>query len=129
MRGSEFVFDSVDSLSYKLHKISLTRGGTYIDFRKWLRNKKATINPKNNNGKCFQYAITVGLNHKQIKKDLQRMRKIKPFFNQYNWKEKHFLSNKKDWKIFESNNKSLALNTLYVPDKTEDIKTCTHVKI
>ena len=31
MRGSEFVFDNVDSLYYKLHKISLNRGGSYID--------------------------------------------------------------------------------------------------
>ena len=31
MRGSEFVFDSVDSLCYKLHKKSLNRGGSYID--------------------------------------------------------------------------------------------------
>ena len=46
-RGSEFVFDSVDLLYYKLHKISLNRGGSYTDSSKWLKNKKAT-NPKNN---------------------------------------------------------------------------------
>ena len=34
MRGSEFVFDGVNSLHYKLHKISLNRGGSYIDFSK-----------------------------------------------------------------------------------------------
>ena len=31
MRGSKFVFDSVDRLNYELHKISLNRGGLYID--------------------------------------------------------------------------------------------------
>ena len=41
MRGSEFVFDSIDLLHYNLHKISLNRGGSYIDYPKWL--KKATI--------------------------------------------------------------------------------------
>ena len=46
MRGSEFVFDSVDSLYYKLHKINLNRSGSYIDSPKWLKNKKATINSK-----------------------------------------------------------------------------------
>ena len=30
-RGSEFLFDSVDLLHYNLHKISLNRGGSYID--------------------------------------------------------------------------------------------------
>ena len=72
---------------YKLHKISLNRGGSYIDSPKWLKNKKTTINLKNNDDKCFQYAITVALNHEQIKKDPQRITKIKPFIDQYNWKE------------------------------------------
>ena len=62
MKGSEFVFDSIDLLYYKLHKISLNRGGSYIDSTEWLKNKKATINPKNNDGKYFQFAITEALN-------------------------------------------------------------------
>ena len=37
---SEFVFDNVDSLYYKLHKISLNRGGSYIDSPKRLKNKR-----------------------------------------------------------------------------------------
>ena len=45
MRGSEFVFDSIDLLHYNLHKITLNRGGSYIDSPKWLKNKTATINP------------------------------------------------------------------------------------
>ena len=53
MRGSRFVFDSVQLLYYKLHKISLNRSGSYIDSTKWLKNKKATINPKYNDDKYF----------------------------------------------------------------------------
>ena len=59
MRGSEFVFDL---LHYNLHKISLNGDGSYIDSPKWLKKKKATINPKNNDDKCFQYALIVALN-------------------------------------------------------------------
>ena len=51
MRGSEFVYDSVDVLYYNLNKVSLSRGGSYIDSPNWLKNKKATINPKNNDDK------------------------------------------------------------------------------
>ena len=47
MRGSKFVYDSVDVLYYNLNKVSLSRGGSYIDSSKWLKNKKATINPQN----------------------------------------------------------------------------------
>ena len=59
MSGSEFVLNCVDSLYYKLHKINVNR--SHIDSPKWLKNKKATINPKNNDAKRFQYAITVAL--------------------------------------------------------------------
>ena len=87
MRGSEFIFDGVDALYYDLNKVSLSRGGSYTDSLEWLKNKKATINTINNDDKCFQYATTVALNYEQIKKDPQRMSKIKPFIDQYNWKE------------------------------------------
>ena len=89
MRENEFVFDSVDSLYYKLHKISLNRGGSYIDSPKWLKIKKA-INPKNNDDKYFQYAAAVALNHEKIKSHPERISNIKPFIDQYNWKEINF---------------------------------------
>ena len=48
-KRNEFVFESVHLLYYKFHKICLSRGGSYIDSPKWLKkNKKATINSKNN---------------------------------------------------------------------------------
>ena len=72
---------------YDLNKISLGRDGSYIDSLKWLKNKKATVNPKNNDGKCFQYALTAASNYEQIKKDHQRISKVKPFIDQYNCKE------------------------------------------
>ena len=44
--GSNFVYESVDLLSYHLHKISLRRGRSYIKSPKWVLNKLATINPE-----------------------------------------------------------------------------------
>ena len=87
MRGSKFIFDSVNALYYDLNKISLSRGGSYIDSPEWLKYKKTIINPKSNDYKCFQYALTVALNYEEIKKDPQKISKIKPFIDQYNWKE------------------------------------------
>ena len=94
-----------------LQKISLNRKeSSYIDSPEWLKNKKPKINPKDNDNNCFQYALTVALNYKYIKKDPQRISKIKPFINQYNSKEVDFPSEQKDWKKFELNNKSISLN-------------------
>ena len=68
MKGSEFIFDSGNVLYYNLNKISLNRRRSYIDSPEWLKNKKSTINPKNNDNKYFQYAVIVALNHKNIVK-------------------------------------------------------------
>ena len=103
MRGSDFIFDYVESLNYIFHKIDMKRSGSYTDCPKWIKNKKATINPKNkDDDKCFQY--------------------VKPFINQYYWSEINFPSHVGDWKKFELNNKSIALNVLYVPESEKNIR-------
>ena len=76
MRGSEFVPDSIDLLYYHFEKVGLKRSGSYIDSPKWLKNKKATINPENNDDNCFQYALTVALNHQNIGKTLKEYQKL-----------------------------------------------------
>ena len=43
MKGSEFVYDSIDLLHYKLHKIILNRGGSYIDFPKNINKSSKPI--------------------------------------------------------------------------------------
>ena len=68
MRGTESVHDSINLLYYHLQKIGLKRDGSYIDSPKWLKNKRATTNPENNDDNCFQYALTVALNHQNIEK-------------------------------------------------------------
>ena len=61
----------------------------------------------------MHYAVAVALNHKEIKKDRQRITKIKPFTNKYNWKGKNVLLKKDDWKKIEKNNERIALTVLY----------------
>ena len=67
-KGSDFEFDGVNFLYYDFNKTSINRGGSYIDSPKWLKDKKSIINPKYNDNKCFQYAVTLALNLDKIKK-------------------------------------------------------------
>ena len=90
MRGSDFVFDGVNFLYYDFNKISISRGGSYIDSPKWLKDKKSSVNPKNNDHKCFQYAVTLALNLDKINDHPERISKIKPFIEEYNWKDIDF---------------------------------------
>ena len=104
------------------HKISLNRGGSYIDSPNWIKRKKATINPKNKDYECFKYATAAALTNEKIKKDPQKISKIKPFIDQYSWKWIEFPSQSKDWKKFEQNGKIIALNILFVPYSTKQIR-------
>ena len=120
MKGSDFAFDGVNFLYSDFNKTSIYRGRSYIDSPKWLKDKKSTINPRNNDHKCFQYAVTLALNLNRINKHPQRISKIKPFIDQYNWKDIDFPATSKDWKKFELKNE-IALNILYVPHNTRKI--------
>ena len=98
MRGSDFIFKYVELLNYIFHKADLKRSGSYIDSPKWIKNKKATINPQNkDDDKCFQYAITIALNYDEIGKNPERVNKLKPFVNQYDWNEISFPSHVGYW--------------------------------
>ena len=86
MRGSDFIFDSVQLMYYKCHKVNFKRGGSHIDSPDQIKKKKATINPKNTDDKCFQYAATVALNYEEIKWNPERVSNIKLFIKGCNWK-------------------------------------------
>ena len=123
MKGSSFTFERIDLLEFHLHKKSLNRGSSYIDSTTWIKNKGVTINPRNTkNHICFQYVITAALNHQSIDHHPERISKLRPFISNYNWKDIEFTSRSKDWRKFEQNNKTIALNILYVPYNTKQIK-------
>ena len=72
------------------------------------------------NNKCCQYAATVALAHEQVKKDLQRITKIKPYIDKYNWDGISYPLKKDDWKKkIERNNLTIALNTQNI---TQNVK-------
>ena len=119
--GSNFVFESVDLLVYRIHKTSVKRGKSYMKSPEWILNKTATINPKNKDNKCFQYSIIVTLNHQKIENNPERISNITAFVNNYDWKGIDFPAGVKDWEKFEKN-KEIALNILYTLPNTKEIK-------
>ena len=84
--GSNFVFESVGLLSYHIHKTSLKRANSYIKSPEWAASKKATINPRNVDDRCFEYSIVVALHHKETKNNLERILGLHHyFFCEYSW--------------------------------------------
>ena len=92
MEGSEFIFDSFQTMYCKCHKVNSRRGGSCIDssdfqIGKRKKNKNGTINPI-----CFQYVVTVALNYQEIKWNPKRVSNVKPFINKYKWKGTNYPS-------------------------------------
>ena len=85
----------------------------------WLKGKKEAII---NNDNSFQNALDDALNYQTIKTNPERISKLKPYINKYNWEGIEFPAGPKDWKKFEQNNKTIALNILFVPHNTETIR-------
>ena len=62
-RGSGFTHKSIGLLYYHFQRIDIRRGGPYIASPKWVVNKKATINPKDEkDNECFRWSIIAELN-------------------------------------------------------------------
>ena len=58
-------------------------------------------------------------NFQTIEKDPQRISKLKPCINKYNWEEINFPAGSKEWQKFEPNNNTIAINILYVKHNTK----------
>ena len=118
MEGSSFVFDYVNYLDINFQTIDLIRGSSYVKSPLWISKKKATINPKNDaedGVNCFQYAIKISLHHQELNNHPERISKLKPFINNYNWKDINFPTQRKDWERFERNNTNIGINIFSVP--------------
>ena len=86
--------------------------------RQLRRNKEAIINGDYN----FQDALNDALNYQNIERDPQRISKLKPYIKKYNWEGIDFPAGPKEWKKFERNNKTIALNILFIPHNTKTIR-------
>ena len=89
----------------------------YIESPEWLLYKRPTINPKNEkDNKCLQFSITSALNYNEIKK-----KEFEDIFKKLKHEDTDFSSHQRDWKNFERNNVSIALNVLFASQNSEEI--------
>ncbi|XP_057310308.1 uncharacterized protein LOC130648285 [Hydractinia symbiolongicarpus] len=82
---SGFSIGRIIHLDVDFHKLKLTRGSSYIEAPKWIATKKATINPQNNDEECFKWSIVAALHHEEIKYNPERISKLRPYAELYNW--------------------------------------------
>ena len=54
---SGFTLDKIMHLYMNFHRLVLTRDSSYTELSKWLKSKKAVINPQNKDEECFKWAV------------------------------------------------------------------------
>ena len=110
MKGSEFIFDSAQLMHCKYYRVNFRHGGSNIDSPDLKKEKKkATINPKNQDDKRFQYAATIALNYEETESHPERFSDIKRFLNKYKWEGIYYFSKINDWKSNEISNHWLQM--------------------
>ena len=115
LKNINFLLKGVESIAYSFIKIIIK--STFVESPDWIKNKKCTINPQNKDNKCLKYSLRISLYNKEIKNNPERISKIKPFINNLNWENNNFLPEEQDYRTFEMNNKSNAVNILEVNEQ------------
>ena len=85
--GSEFNFETVELMNYKLHRVRLRRGGSYIKSLGWLLHKKAANLKNKNDDECLRWSTISTLNYNKIMK-----KEFENIFNEIKHEDKDFSS-------------------------------------
>ena len=112
---SGFSLKKVLYMDVDFHKVHLVTGGTYVELEKWIKDKKAIINPKNNDNECFKWAVIAAIfniDHPE------RMSSYKQYENKFNWSGLTFPMDINKIDLFENRN-IYGVNVIYVDDKRE----------
>ena len=80
-------------------------------------HKEVTINPKNkSDNECLLWSTIWALNYNKITK-----KEFEKIFKKIKHEDKNFSSHQKDWKNFEQNNESIAVNVLFASQNSEEL--------
>ena len=116
---SGLVITQIDKLKFKYDKYNPTRGGKFIPLPKWVSNKKACINIKNQDEKCFKYSVQCGICKVYEKDHPERVSHYKNLNDELNWDNVNFPSSDVDIDTFEENNGGKIAVNVYFLDPEE----------
>ena len=109
--GSGWVFEAIVNLAIHTIEYEPLRGRSYMQLPKSLANKKAIINPKNDDNQCFKWAVTRAIN--PTDDNARRIdKKLKEKARELNWDGISFPTPLKDIDKFEKNNPSISINVV-----------------
>ena len=117
LRDSKFVFDKILQTDISCHRLMLTRGSSFIKLPDWLAKKKAILNAKNLDEKCFKWAVIAWLKWEEIDCHPERVSKLRKYENEFDWSGITYPVSTKNITKFETRNR-IGVNVLALNGKT-----------
>ena len=125
--ASHLRFKKILTITIHYDKYDPTRAGGYIELPEWIKLKKACINIKNKDQKCFKYCIQSKVYDKISKHHPEEMFHYNKLKNDIlNWDGVHFPTGNRDIDRFEENNKSVSINVFEPDDCLNDKNIILH---
>jgi len=106
-KGSNWIFKSIVKMEINISKYQPLKGSSYIDLPKIIKDKKAIINPKNNDNKCFMWAILAALY--PAKNHSDRISNYKEHINKVSWEGVEFPATTRSIDAFEKANSNISV--------------------
>ena len=119
LANSRFRFNEILFLDVNFHQLNLTRSSSCLPLPYQLANKRAVINPKNeNDNKCFKWAVIAALHYVDIKSHPEHISNLRKYVDNYDWSK--FPLSVKGISEFEKKN-DVIVDVLGVEKKKEGI--------
>lgn len=129
LQGSGFTLAEIKELNVQISRFDGIAGSSYIDLPKFLKDKKAIVNVKNKDNKCFKYAVLSALY--PAEENAHRPNKYSQYENHLDFTGIQFPVELKQIKKFEQQNPSISINvymfdianeTIHSMRLTEEVK-------
>lgn len=108
LRGSGFKLSEIKELNIQVSRYDPFAGASFIELPEYLQKKRAVINVRNNDNRCFKYAILSALY--PVAKNPQRVLKYKQYENELDFSGIPFPVQLKDITKFEKLNPTISIN-------------------
>ena len=110
---SGLIISNINNIHIMYNKYNPTRAGKYSELPEWIKKKKACINIKNQDDKCFKYCKICDKAHPE------KMFHYKEIESDLIFAGVSFPANNNDIDIFEENNKSISVNVYEIDDNEQ----------
>ena len=120
--GSGWTFGHIESLEIHLNHFKPLKGGSFIPTPSVLAKKKAIINVKNKDDRCFQWAVLAALHHEEVdQKNSNRVAQYKKWEGELKFEGIEFPVSLRAIDKFERQNPTINVN-VFGFDGEEDLQ-------